>query len=74
MTRRMGRPRVHTCTHALPDAHHGRCVKNARVRVIAEMTGRQMVMYRCWKHYVDLENKGRSSSSMHIIKVNVIGE
>ena len=65
-----GRPRGVTCAYPLG------CRKAARVRCTLEFTGeysRRQVVYRCWVHYVELENAARQSDVFNVVHAKLCG-
>ena len=71
-----GRPKGRTCGHVNTDGNGGSCKKSARVIVIIQMItqgkARRYKVYRCFEHYLDLEESSRGSSVMSVHRAEAL--
>ena len=59
--KQVGRPVGPACEYCQGGDPAYRCRKSARAKVTQDISGSTHVTYRCWKHYVRLENMMRSA-------------
>jgi len=63
---KVGRPKGESCSQC-------RCLARVRVMISTEVSGGMAyAVYKCWQHYVDMENNARSSKSFRIISAELI--
>lgn len=75
--RKRGRPPGPTCEFVdstVESGVPGRCLKAARVQVTTNVRNRVLITYRCWEHYVRMEEARRfvREGDGNIIKAEVL--